>query len=84
MTNNAILIRLRDALDIKNVDMVEIFKLGGMVYTKEEILNRLLKVNDEEEAPEQYIKCNNKMVEALLNGFITFKRGPQKPKEGQP
>ncbi|WP_036216543.1 DUF1456 family protein [Lysinibacillus sphaericus] len=84
MTNNDILIRLRYALDIKNVDMVEIFKLGGMDYTKEEILNMLLKVNDEEDAPEQYIKCNNKMLEAFLNGLITFKRGPQKTKEGQP
>jgi len=84
MTNNDILIRLRYALDIKNKDMVEIFKLGGMDFTKEEVLNMLIKVNDEEEAPEEYIKCNNKMVEAFLNGFITFKRGPQKPKSGQP
>ena len=83
MTNNDILIRLRYAFDIKNVDMVEIFKLGGMDYTKEEVLNMLIKINDEEEAPEEYIKCNNKMLEAFLNGLITFKRGPQKPREGQ-
>ena len=83
MTNNDILIRLSYALDIKNVDMVEIFKLGGMAYTKEEILNMLLKVNDEEDAPEEYINCNNKMLEAFLNGLITFKRGPQKTKAGQ-
>ena len=29
MENNDILIRLRYALDIKNTDMVKIFKLGG-------------------------------------------------------
>jgi len=76
MTNNDILIRLRYSLDIKNVDIEEIFKLGGMAYTKEEILNMLLKVNDEEDAPEEYINCNNKMLEAFLNGLITFKRDP--------
>ena len=37
MNNNDILIRLRYALDIKNTDMVEIFKLGGFEVTKEEV-----------------------------------------------
>ncbi len=37
MNNNDILIRLRYALDIKNTDMVEIFKLGGIEVTKEEV-----------------------------------------------
>ncbi len=86
MTNNDILIRLRYALDIKNTDMVEIFKLGGMKFSKEDILNMLIKVKDEaeEDIPENYIKCNNKMVEAFLNGLITFKRGAQQSKQGQP
>ena len=34
MDNNDILIRLRYALDIKNTDMVEIFKLGGIELQK--------------------------------------------------
>ena len=34
MDNNDILIRLRYALDIKNSDMVEIFKLGGIELQK--------------------------------------------------
>ena len=59
MTNNDILIRLRYALDIKNVDMVEIFKLGGMDVTKEELMNMLIKVKEDEEAPETFIKVNN-------------------------
>ncbi len=82
MTNNDILIRLRYALDIKNVDMVEIFKLGGMHFTKEEVMNMLIKVKEDEEAPENFLKVNNKTLEAFLNGFITFKRGPQKDKDG--
>lgn len=83
MTNNDLLIRLRYALDIKNSDMVEIFKLGGMDFSKDEVLNMLIKVKEDEEVPEEYIRCNNKMLEAFLNGFITFKRGPQQPKPGE-
>ena len=46
MDNNDILIRLRYALDIKNTDMVEIFKLGGIEVTKEEVLKMLTKSKD--------------------------------------
>ena len=46
MENNDILIRLRYALDIKNTEMVEIFKLGGIEVTKEEVLKMLTKSND--------------------------------------
>jgi uncharacterized protein YehS (DUF1456 family) len=90
MENNDILIRLRYALDIKNTDMVEIFKLGGIEVTKDEVLKILTKstVSDDEadndfaENDEQ-LKCNDSMLESFLNGFITFKRGKQEPKPGQ-
>lgn len=83
MTNNDIILRLRYALDIKNVDLVEMFKLGGMKYTKEEVLNMLQKVQEDEEPPAGYKAVTNDMLEAFLNGLIIFKRGPQKPREGQ-
>lgn len=83
MTNNDILIRLRYALDIKNTDVVEMFRLGGMKYTKDDILNMLKKVQEDEAPPAGYIEVTNDMLEAFLNGLITFKRGPQKPKAGQ-
>lgn len=86
MENNDILIRLRYALDIKNTDMVEIFKLGGIEVTKEEVLKILTKSAVEEEMdPENddQIKCNDSMLESFLNGFITFKRGKQDLKPGQ-
>lgn len=76
MTNNDLLIRLRYALDIKNVDMVEIFKLGGVTVTKEDILNMLQKVKEDEDKPEGYISVDNKKFDCFLNGFITFRRGP--------
>jgi len=90
MDNNDILIRLRYALDIKNKDMVEIFKLGGIEVTKDEVLKILTKSKDEYddevdgEKVEDQIKCNNKMLESFLNGLITFKRGKQDSKPGQP
>ncbi len=93
MNNNDILIRLRYALDIKNTDMVEIFKLGGIEVTKEEVLKMLIKSkdsyhdevsNDDVDENEENIKCNNFMLESFLNGLIIFKRGKQDPKPGQP
>lgn len=89
MENNDILIRLRYALDIKNKDMVEIFKLGGVEVTKEEVLKILTKSKEETEEEEvvedeNHIKCNNKMLESFLNGLITHKRGKQDPKPEEP
>lgn len=83
MTNNDMILRLRYALDIKNVDVVEMFRLGGMKYTKEDVLNMLIKVAEDETPPAGYIEVTNDMFEAFLNGLITFKRGPQKPRPGQ-
>ncbi|QTC41543.1 DUF1456 family protein [Bacillus sp. V3] len=78
--NNDILIRLRYALDIKNTEMVEIFKLGGMDLSKDEVMKVLTKSVDEE----NHISCDDEMFESFLNGFITYKRGKQEPKPGQP
>ena len=78
MDNNEILIRLSDALDIKNNDMAEIFKLGGVELTEEETRMMLIKEK------EGHIKCSNSMLEAFLNGFIIFKRGKQELKPDQP
>ncbi|MGM7683107.1 DUF1456 family protein [Cytobacillus sp. Hm23] len=84
--NNDILIRLRYALDIKNIEMVEIFKLGGINLSKEEVLKVLTKTEDSDvfDDNEDQIPCDDEMFESFLNGFITFKRGKQDPKPGQP
>ncbi|MCA0983264.1 DUF1456 family protein [Halobacillus yeomjeoni] len=91
MDNNDIVIRLRYALDIKDQDMVEIFKLGGHDFTKEQVQKILTKADDDADAEsdeefedEHHIKCTNSMLESFLNGLITFKRGPQETKPGQP
>jgi uncharacterized protein YehS (DUF1456 family) len=85
MENNDILVRLRYALDIKDTDMVQIFKLGDVEVTKDEVRMILTKSSEEVEEDNEYvIKCNNKMLESFLNGFIIFKRGRQETKPGQP
>ncbi|MFA9378707.1 MAG: DUF1456 family protein [Lachnotalea sp.] len=93
MNNNDILIRLRYALDIKDTDMIDIFNLGGVTVTKEELQNILMKSKikgdtdleeDDFDANEDMKKCNNFMLESFLNGFIIFKRGKQEPKPGEP
>ena len=93
MDNNDILIRLRYALDIKNTEMVEIFKLGGTDVTKDDVLKILTKSPDSYDEidnasditeDEMHIKCNKKMLDSFLNGFIILKRGKQDPKPGEP
>ena len=66
MNNNDKLLRLRYALDLKDVEMVEIFKLGGIDLTKEEVkalLTRLPKDEITENEFDENIyqdKCNNR------------------------
>ncbi|WP_067727665.1 YehS family protein [Oceanobacillus damuensis] len=91
MNNNDILIRLRYALDIKDADMVKIFKFGGIEVTKEEVQKILTKTEgyydedfDYEDRNVESIPCDNLMLESFLNGLIQFKRGKQEIKPGQP
>jgi len=83
MDNNDILIRLRYALEIKNKEMAEIFKLGGVDISVPEVIQILTKSNDEDDNEDQ-LKCTNSMLDSFLNGFIISKRGKQEPKQGQP
>jgi uncharacterized protein YehS (DUF1456 family) len=89
MNNNDILIRLRYALDIKDAEMVEIFGLGGIETTKEEVQEMFSKSKNSstnEAQDDEYIKkLDNHMLESFLNGFVSLKRGPQdtKPEDSQ-
>lgn len=94
MDNNDILIRLRYALDIKDIEMVEIFKLGGLEVTEEEVRKMLIKSKNsyhnevgnhcEIEERVENKKCKNSALDSFLNGFIIFKRGKQDTKPEQP
>lgn len=72
------LIRLRYALDLKNAEMVEVFKLGDCEVAIQDIPLLLAKEDEE------YLECTNAMLDSFLNGLIIFKRGRQEPQPGQP
>ncbi|KAA0546330.1 DUF1456 family protein [Bacillus sp. BGMRC 2118] len=82
MENNDVLVRLRYALEIKNSEMSEIFKLGGMEVPVPDVV-KILKKSEEVE-DEYELKLTNSMLNSFLNGFIIYKRGKQEPKPGQP
>lgn len=87
MNNNDILTRLRYALDIKDRDMVEVFRLGGVETTKDQVIKLMDKKKDdsEEEFSENtYVeKCSNQMLDSFLNGLIISQRGKQENKPEQ-
>lgn len=79
MNNNDILRRLRYALDIPDVKMVNIFELGGKKIAVEDVKNMLKKEHEE-----GFVSCNNATLKEFLDGFIIFRRGPlPAPKPGQ-
>jgi len=89
MNNNDRLVRLRYALDLKDEEVVEIFGLGDMDITKEEVQQLLARQKeneeDEEFAENMYVKeCDNHTLESFLNGLIVYKRGRQTSKSGEP
>ncbi|MFR1836862.1 MAG: DUF1456 family protein [Turicibacter sanguinis] len=84
MDNNDILIRIIYALNLKDGQMLKIFKLGGVTLTEEEVRKMLIKSPDkgifQDQEAEENLKCNNRTLDAFLNGLIVYKRGQ---KEGQ-
>lgn len=85
MNNNDILIRLRYALDMKDVEIVEIFRLGGIDVSAEDVQKILTKQKEDDynnrndnhniEKNDDVMICTNVMLESFLNGFIIYKRG---------
>ncbi len=74
MNHNDRLTRLRYALDIKDTDMVELFRLGGVSVTKEEYLEMLKKVDEDNYERE----LEDEELDRFLNGMIISQRGERK------
>ena len=70
MNNNDILRRFRYALDIKDTEMVEAFRLSGYEIDRDGVKNFLKKDGEEGQ-----VKCNDRILGLFLDGFITYKRG---------
>ena len=77
MTNNDFLRRLRYALNIKDNVMVQIFKKGNIVLTREDVIDYLKKDIDE-----GLKKLSNNDLISFLDGLIIQKRG--KREDGTP
>jgi uncharacterized protein YehS (DUF1456 family) len=74
--NNELLRSIRDALNIDDVTMIEIFGLAGR-EVRQSTITSLLKSEDEDE----YIPCSDPVMGFFLDGLIIHKRGR---KEGKP
>ncbi|MFW7418806.1 DUF1456 family protein [Vagococcus fluvialis] len=71
MNHNDRLTRLRYALDIKDTDMVELFRLGGVEITKEDYLKMLKKIDEDN----YELVLEDEVFERFLNGMIISQRG---------
>ena len=70
MTNNEIIKKLRIALDLKELDMVEIFELSGYEIKKAELSGIFRK-----EGHKHYKECSDLVLNHFLNGYIVLRRG---------
>lgn len=83
MNNNDLLIRLRYALNLRDVQVKEIFALGGVDLSIGDVRNMMTKVSDEDSFETHNMECTYEGFDAFLNGLIIFKRGKQQPKLGE-
>lgn len=77
MVNNDILIRLRYALNITDLRLVEIFALADKPMTAEEIRPLFLK-----EGEEGYRECDGRTLGAFLEGLVISRRGKKEDAHG--
>ena len=71
MNNTDRLTRLRYALDIKDQDMIEIFRLGGVTISRENYLALLKKIDEDNYETD----LEDEVFERFLNGMIISQRG---------
>ena len=75
MNNNDVLRRIRYVFDYEDAKIIEIFNLGDLKVTREEISDWLKKDDDP-----AFQECSDLQLAAFLNGLIVDRRGK---KEGQ-
>lgn len=79
MANNEILRSIRDALNIDDASMIQIFRDAGREVGQTTI-HAFLKSEDEDE----YIPCNDPIFGFFLDGLIAHKRGRKSDKSSAP
>ncbi len=73
MDNNFILKKIRYALDYNDFKLIDIFKLGGLNLSRDQVCSYCAKDNDE-----NFQVCDEKTLLAFLNGLIIYRRGKAK------
>ena len=76
LTNNDIFKKLRVALNLRDLDIVEICKLVDFKVSKGELGAFFRK----EDHP-KYMECGDQMLRNFLNALIIHLRGPMPPKK---
>lgn len=79
MTNNDILRRIRYIFDFNDRKMIEIFALGGVTVSREELSEWLKKEDDPD-----YLPCKDALFARFLNGLIVEKRGAKEGATPEP
>lgn len=79
MTNNDILHRIRFIFDFNDTNMIEIFGLGGLPVTQEQVIAWLKKDTDPTGQ-----KCSDSQLAMFLNGFIVHRRGNREGAQPEP
>jgi uncharacterized protein YehS (DUF1456 family) len=75
MTHNHIIKQIRDALELNEATLLEIFQLSDPEVTPEDVADIL---KDEKEPG--FVLCSDAGMELFLDGLITYKRGPSDTK----
>jgi uncharacterized protein YehS (DUF1456 family) len=70
MNNNDILRRIRYAMDLNDNKLLKIWDMGGRPVKREDIPTLMSK----EDEP-NYQETSDELLNAFLDGFITYKRG---------
>ncbi len=73
MNNNFIIKKLRYALDYNDFKLIDIFNLGGLKLTRDQVCAFCAKDEDE-----NFLLCDDKTLEIFLNGLILYRRGKAK------
>ena len=70
LDSGSVIKKLRIALDLKELDMIEIFELSGYEIKKSELSGIFRK-----EGHKNYRECSDKVLNHFLNGYIAYRRG---------
>jgi uncharacterized protein YehS (DUF1456 family) len=70
VTNNEILRRIASMFDIDETNMIEIFGLGGLMVTRDQVTAWI-----KDDTDPQFQQCSDPQFASFLNGFIVNRRG---------